>query len=178
VDTAHTNDLITAGLGLTRIFRRQDSAIEALRITPGVKFETNRELNKQNLLYDQEFQIHLSHLYNPRKIRSRRMFLANTGKYSGYSGTIAHYGYGMQFFEGAEIGNSLVHRTVKASKGSGTVDVPQYAVARFRSRAHVFLEWRRITLDASVTGRFLGANENVTRESPDGKSLRLAEVSG
>jgi hypothetical protein len=178
VERVRTNNLITAGVGFTRSFAIHRNGFESVRLTPGVSFETNKEGNKQNLLYDQELQVNLTGLYRPRKIRARRMFLRNPAKYSGYSEKIAKYGYGVQLFGGLEIGDGLVDRSVKASRSEARVTVPRYNVARVRPRLRAFLEAGIFTWEFLGIPRYLMADENLTRESADGRTIRVAPTSG
>ena len=178
VERVKTNNMITAGLGLTRIFAIHGNGFESVRLTPGVSFETNKERNKQNLLYDQELQVNLTGLYRPRKVRARRMFLKEPGKYTGYSEKIARYGYGVQLFGGLEIGDALVDRSVKASRSEAKVTVPRYTVARVRPRVRAFLEAGIFTWEFLGIPRYLMADENLTREMADGRSIRVAPTSG
>ena len=52
VEGVKVNDTIIPSLGLTRLYRRKHRGLEAVRVRPGVSFETNKEFTKQNLVYD------------------------------------------------------------------------------------------------------------------------------
>ncbi|MGD0498189.1 MAG: hypothetical protein ABSC23_07110 [Bryobacteraceae bacterium] len=180
VDGVKLNDTIIPSLGLTRLYRRKERGLEAVRATSAVSFETNREFNKKNLTYDQEFQFFFSDLTLSRAARSWRLYpeLKKKDESLAYAADLSDYGAGLQFFAGSELGHALLEQTVKASKSTATVTVPAYPVARIRPRVTAFAEYKRISLTFTAALRYLFATEYATRESADGKSVRLAPVSG
>ena len=95
-----------------------------------------------------------------------------------FSSDLANWGAGIQLFAGSELGGALTAQTVKASKSTNTVSVPTYPVARIRPKIAAYAEYKRINLTFTVTPRYLFTREYTTRESSDGKTVRLVPVSG
>jgi hypothetical protein len=180
VSNVKVNDTIVPSLGLTRLYRRKTRGLEAVRVTPAISFETNREFNRKNLLWDQEFQFFFSDLSLSRSAKSWEIFnkLSKTDKTLVYSPDLANWGAGVHFFAGSEIGHALVEQTVTASKGTASVTLPTYPVARIRPRVTAFAEYKRISLSFTAALRYLFTTEFTTRQSPDGKSISLIPVSG
>jgi hypothetical protein len=182
VSNVKVNDTIIPSLGVTTLHRFQSRTLEAIRITPAVSFETNKEGNKRNLLYDQDFQFVVGLLESSRLVRAWRNYNALKAQPGNedlkFSNDFADWGAGLKFFVGSETGGALESQTVKASKSSNTVLVPTYAVARVRPKLSGYFEYKRINLTVSVLPRFLFATEFATRESSDGKTIRLVPESG
>lgn len=180
VGNVKVNDTIIPSLGLTQLFRKESSGLEAVRVTPAVSFETNKEFNHKNLIYDQDFQFFIGQLRSSRVVRAWRRFMELKPKNPDltFSNELANWGAGLQPFIGAELGGSLMAQTVKASTSSSTVSVPAYAVARLRPKIAAFAEYKRINLTLTAFPRYLFTTEYATRESSDGKTIRLAPVAG
>lgn len=83
----------------------------------------------------------------------------------------------MEFFFGLEAGGTPTEQVFKNKTKTQSVDVPDYAIFRFRPRAHAFIEYSRLTLDLSQTLRVLATPEYVGEELPD-QSVRLRRVMG
>jgi hypothetical protein len=167
-------------LAASRLFRFKSTTLEGLRWTPGATFETNKDRNKFNLLYDQEIQLHFGRVYKPVAVRARELHRKLKEKTPDLklSEVRADYGYGLQVFAGTELGSSVTERTAKASRSTAEITIPTYAVARLRPRMRAFLETRWVTFDFSCTGRYLLAEENLTRESVDGRQIFLYQEKG
>jgi hypothetical protein len=180
VTNVKVNDTIIPSVGLTQLFRRESRGLEAVRVTPAVSFETNKEFNKKNLLYDQDFKFFVGPLTSSRLVRAWRNFteLKQKNPDLKFSNELANWGAGIQLFAGSELGGALATQTVKASKSASTVSVPTYAVARIRPKIAAYAEYKRINLTFTVAPRYLFTTEYTTRESSDGKTIRLVPVSG
>jgi len=182
VSNVKVNDTIIPSLGVTTLHRFESRTLEAIRITPAISFETNKEGNKKNLLYDQDFQFVVGFLESSRLVRAWRNYnvlKAQPGNEDlKFSNDFADWGAGLKLFVGSEIGGALESQAVMASKSANTVLVPTYNVARIRPRLSGYFEYRRINLTVSVLPRFLFATEFATPESTDGKTIRLVPESG
>ena len=181
VSSVKVNDTIVPSLGVTRLWRFETRGLEALRYTPALSFETNREFNKRNLVFDQDFQFFLSGLTATRLERSWAKYnklTAQQKKDTKFRADLADGGAGVQFFLGSEFGHSVDAVTVKASKSTASVVVPTFGVARIRPKLSAFAEYKRLNFTLSAVPRYLFNPEYTTRESADGKSVRLVPVSG
>jgi hypothetical protein len=182
VSNVKVNDTIIPSLGVTTLHRFKSRTLEAIRITPAISFETNKEGNKKNLLYDQDFQFVVGFLESSRLVRAWRNYNALKAQPGNedlkFSSDFSDWGAGLKLFVGAESGGALESQTVKASKSASTVLVPTYTVARIRPKLSAYVEYKRINLTVSVLPRYLFATEFATRESTDGKTIRLVPESG
>ncbi len=181
VSNVKVNDTIVPSLGVTRLWRYEQRGLEALRYTPALSFETNREFNKRNLVFDQDFKFFLSGMTATRLERSwakYNKFTAEQKKDIKFRPDLADGGTGVQSFLGSELGHSIGSVTVKASKSSASVVVPAFSVARIRPKLSAFVEYKRLNLTLSAAPRYLFTKEYTTRESADGKSIQLVPVSG
>ena len=180
VSNVKVNDTIIPSLGMTSIYRFNSTALEAIRITPAVSFETNKEFNKRNIIYDQDFQFFVGFLDSSRLVRAWQKYKELQGKPGNedlkFSNDFANWGAGLKLFLGSELGGALDSQTVKASKSSATVMVPTYTVARIRPKLSGYVEYKRINLTLSVLPRYLFATEYSTRQSSDGTTIRLAPL--
>lgn len=182
VGNVKVNDTIIPSLGLTQLRRRESTGLEAVRITPALSFETNKEFNKKNLVYDQDFQFYLGPLDSSKLVRAwnkyNQLKKDPNNKDLKFSNELSNWGAGIQLFVGWEVGGALMTQTVKASKSSSSVNVPTYTVARIRPKIAAYLEYKRINLTLSALPRYLFESEYTTRESSDGKTITLVPVSG
>jgi hypothetical protein len=182
VSSVKVNDTIIPSLGLTRLWRSNERGLEAIRITPALSFETNREFTKRNVVYDQDVQFFFSRLSKTRLQNSwvKYMTMQKDPKTKDvkFRSDLADWGAGVQVFLGGEFGHAIDDVTVKASKSSASVVIPTFPVARIRPKLSAFFEYKRITFTATAIPRFLATTEYTTRESSDGKSIRLIPVSG
>jgi hypothetical protein len=182
VNNVKTNDTIIPSLGLTQLFRLESTGLEAVRVTPALSFETNKELNKENLIYDQDFQFLVGPLNASRLVRAwdkyNQLKKDPKNKDLKFSNELSNWGAGIQLFAGGEVGGALGDQTVKASKSSNSVTVPTYTVARIRPKISAYGEYKRINLTFSVLPRYLFTTEYTTRQSSDGKTIALVPVSG
>jgi hypothetical protein len=195
VGTTKTNDVIKPAFGLTRLFR-YNAVIEGVRLTPAISYETNRKGTTGNLLADLGAQFIIGRVYRPMAYAQRAKWIdaVNTARAKQAAGQTAItdikldevsvlWGWGFQFFMGAELGGALNERKVQASKGSAgsadyQVELPKFGVARMRPKVRGFLEIWRMTLDTTVTPRYLGTREYYSFESPDSKHVFLGDLQG
>jgi hypothetical protein len=182
VSNVSVNDTIVPSLGLTRLKRWDRRGLEAVRFTPALSFETNREFTKRNVVYDQDTQFFISGLMSTRLQRSwarfNQMQKDPATKDESFRTDLADGGMGLQLFLGVEAGHAIDSITVSASNSSASVVIPTFLVARIRPKLVAFAEYKRLTFTVSAVPRFLAATEYTTRQSDDGKSIRLIPVSG
>jgi len=182
VSNVKVNNTIIPSVGVTTLRRFESRGLEAVRITPAISFETNKEGNKKNLLYDQDFQFVVGFLESSRLVRAWRNYNSLKAQPGNedlkFSNDFADWGAGLKLFVGSEVGGALESQTVKASKSANTVLVPTYTVSRIRPKLSAYAEYKRVNWTLSVLPRFLFATEFTTRESTDGKTIRLVPVSG
>jgi hypothetical protein len=195
VGTAKTNDVIKPSFAITRLIRRSDT-LEAIRLTPGISYETNRKGTTGNLLADVDVQFMIKGLYNPLAHEQFRMWNAAhqkavAAKAAGNTSIqdpkleefTPIWGWGFQFFLGTEVGGALNERMVQASKGTAgaeayEIELPKFTVARLRPKARFFVEYRRLKLDTTFTPRYLFTHEAYSFESKDSKQVYLGDLHG
>lgn len=166
-DDSKVTDMIKAGGGLTRFFAGVSTEVE-----PSLQYETDRHGQHRNLLFDGQAQ------YFGK--RWRQTIAEKT--FERYSDLVlnpapgipapksvneipsAKWGWQVELFAGVETGAALSNNTVKSSDKKTSVVLPGYAIARLRPRISTIGEYRRSSVNLSVTPRYLFAEENVTRE--------------
>jgi hypothetical protein len=182
VNNVKVNDTIIPSLGITRLVRFESTGLEAVRVTPAISFETNKEFNKENLIYDQDFEFYIGPLNSSRLVNAwnnyNQLKKDPKNKDLKFSNELSNWGAGIQLFAGWELGGALETQTVKASKSSASVSMPTYTVARIRPKISAYAEYKRINLTLSVLPRYLFATEYTTKQSSDGKTITLVPVSG
>jgi len=178
IGTVKANDTIKASLGLTRLFRTEERGLEAVRFTPALGFETNREFNQRNVVSDLDFAFSITGLSATRTERSWVLYNKMKPPKPKFSAQMADFGAGVQFFLGSEIGHDILAEKVTAAKSTAFVMVPLYSIARLRPRMSAFLEYKRLSLTVTAAARYLFLTEWATRQSADGKSIWLDPVSG
>jgi hypothetical protein len=182
VTGVNVNDTIIPSLGVTSFKTLDRTDLQAVRITPAISFETNKEFNKKNLLYDQDFQFIFGFLNSSRLVRAWKNYNDFHSKPENkdvkFSNDFANWGGGLNVFLGSEIGGALESVTVKASKSTDSVLVPTYSIARLRPKLSGNVEYKRINLTLSFLPRYLFETEFATRQSADGKTIRLVPESG
>ncbi|MGO9259412.1 MAG: hypothetical protein ACLQU1_24320 [Bryobacteraceae bacterium] len=62
VGQTNTNDLINPKLGVTRLIRIKNSILEGVRFVPSFSYETNRERDKENALFDGDCRFYVGGL--------------------------------------------------------------------------------------------------------------------
>lgn len=182
VNNVKVNNTVIPSLGLTSLYRFNSTLLEAIRITPAVSFETNKEFNKRNIIYDQDFQFFVGFLDSSRLVRAWQKYKDLKGQPGNedlkFSNDFANWGGGLKLFLGSELGGALDSQIVKASNSSAAVTMPTYGVARIRPKLSGYVEYKRINLTLSVLPRYLFVTEYSTRQSSDGTTIRLVPVSG
>jgi len=187
VGETKTNDIINPKFGVSRLVRT-NGIFNGIKFSPSISYETNRERDKRNLLFDGNTRIYITGLENTKAQRSQDAFM----RARLLNPTVlpqdvpeARFGYSVKLFFGTELGKALTDNEAKSSDKSSSVIVPKYGIRRFRPQFSSSLEFWRLTTSLSVYPRFLFSTENVTREmdtlQPDGsvkKTIFLHTVSG
>ncbi len=165
-DTSKVTDMIKVGGGITHYFYKAATEFE-----PGFQYETDRHGQHRNFLFDGNAQ------FFPKGWR-RTIAEKNYEDYaklvlSGKGAQIKpsevnnhHWGWQAEAFLGTEIGATLTNDSVKSSDKKTSVVLPAYDIARIRPKADGTLQYRRVSVTATATPRYLIPNENITREYP------------
>ena len=155
-------------------------------------YETDKEFDKSNLIGTADFHPLVRKFVLTREMR-RYGAVQNTKyleaqpapdggpnyKYKTFADvpeSMFKGGYGFEFFVGVEGGDSLRHQFFQSKAKKASINVPKYAIFRFRPRLHMFFEYDRMTFDVSETLRILATPEYVGQELSD-KEVRLRRVS-
>jgi hypothetical protein len=196
VGTTKTNDIINPMVGVSRLFVTDAGILNAVKITPSLSYQTNREQTNRAVLFDGDMRFYFKQLSNTKADRTLDNFwklrrgdpkknIAANPKALPQDAKKAIFGYDIQFYFGAEAGSSLTANLVKSSDKSSSVTVPSYSIVRLRPRASATFEFWNLTLSLSATPRYLLNTEAVTREtttihatSPATKTISLSSVSG
>lgn len=158
--------------------REPGAFFQGIQFGPGAAYETNRGFKKNNLLVTFDSNPILRDFIQPREERRRRLAAAEKkATIDEIDPDRAKFGFGLEFFFGLEAGGSPTDQEFKNKAKTATLNVPSYAIFRFRPRTHAFVEYGRLTLDVSQTLRLLATPEYVGEELPD-TSVRLRRVAG
>jgi len=87
------------------------------------------------------------------------------------------FGYALDLHGIAEFGGAAVDKTVKASTGGATINLPAYSIFRIAPQVHGLLELGRFNVNVTGTGRYMAATENTVVLLPN-NSLQLKTVHG
>lgn len=176
-------DTINFGVTFTRVFR-PNTVLQGIFFSPGITFETDKELDRDNLLANPDLTYYFAGLYAPRRVRTLREFSKRQAIAKAHGITLApetlpraRLGYTLDFHSGTEIGGALRDTTVTASVGKATLLLPTYSIARVVPQIHGQIEIGNFTIDATGTPRYLATTENTVVEQKD-HTLRLRAVSG
>jgi hypothetical protein len=176
-DTVHLGATISHG-------NRGSGLVQYILTTVGPTYETDKELDRHNLLGTVDFMFNAKGLYEPRKYRTVDRYDREKADPKNANANIkledvkpVFWGYGLDTHIGLEAGGALVDTTAKASVGKATIDLPSYSIVRPRPQVHAFLELGAVTVDAKAVGRYLVETENTVQELKD-HSLVLRPVSG
>lgn len=188
VGETKTNDIINPKFGVSRLVRIDGGILNGIKFSPSISYETNRDRDKRNLLFDGNTRIYFRGLENTKAQRSQDAFLRARlldPKVLPQDVPQARFGYSVKLFFATELGTALTDNEVKSSDKSSSVTVPKYGIRRFRPQFSGTLEFWRLTTSLSMYPRFLFSAENVTREldaiQADGsvkKTIFLHTVSG
>lgn len=144
------------------------------RIEWGGAFETDRDFDSTNLLFEFDYKPFIRGIYRTRELRTQgnAAALLNNGLIDSLDAAPqAAWGAGFEIFLGIEAGSSLRDRTV------ASLSVPSYSIFRLRPKLHGFLEYKRLCLDVSSSWRFLASDEFLPQALDDG-SFSLSSVDG
>jgi hypothetical protein len=185
-------DTIDFGLTANRIFE-PGPVLQGLQLTPGVTFETDREIDRDNLLGTIDLRFNFAYSYNTRLRQQEdlwRQALQREKDKAGQPGNseppIAWtlddikpplFGYAYDIHALVEAGGALTDTTIHATKGTATLKLPSYNIARTGAKLHSLFEVGRTSLDTTFTGRYLTASENSVFQTP-ANTLYLKTFSG
>jgi hypothetical protein len=170
------------------------SGLGELLFTPGVKYETDREFNHDNLLATADLKYYFRGLYRTQSVITLQRFYEALQQYrdrknAGGPGSDTPYqpqvddfrppllGYSLDFHTGIETGGALVDTTVHATTGKATEVLPTYSIFRVVPQVEGLLELWKFSFNANMTGRFLAVTENTVLQTRS-NALVLTRVSG
>jgi hypothetical protein len=176
-------------------FQQSDRPLlQELLFVPGVKYETDKEFDRDNMLATADLRYNFAGLYRTQTVAALQKFYHALQQYQDSkaslpSGSTPPYvpqlddfrpplmGYALDFHTGIETGGALVDTTVHASTGKATQVLPTYSIFRLVPQVHGLLELWKFSFDANMTGRYLALTENTVLETPT-HSLNLTKVQG
>jgi hypothetical protein len=132
-------------------------------------FSTDIEFDRKNMLGDEHF------VWTPKSFYNT-LFRENNpvgGALWKYPNPSQHQvGSELQLQGGVELGGALMDTTQKASSGTAKITVPAYDIARIVPQIHGLFQWLPLksaqlgllTLDDTVTGRYLIVTENTVEQ--------------
>jgi hypothetical protein len=176
-------DTIRFGLSATKVIPIASFLQETL-VTSALTYETDRELDRSNLLAIADLRYNFAHLYNPQNLRSLQEFARQRQLPAVKNGHInlqpeniktPLVGYALDWHTGFEAGGALLDTQVRAGSVSRTL--PAYNIVRFVPQVHGLLQVWRFSVDATITGRYLVSPENTVIALPN-RSLGLEKLSG
>ena len=174
--------------------RSSRRVLEELLFVPGVKHETDKEFDRENLLGTADVRYNFAGLYRTQAVGALQEYYQALQQYqnlkaSGGAESTPPYvpqvddfkppltGYALDFHTGIEAGSALVDTTVKASTGNAEANLPAYSIFRVVPQVHGLLELWKFSFDANMTGRYVALTENTVLETRT-HSLNLTRVQG
>ena len=168
-------DVIDFGGTANRIFE-PNTFIQGLQVTPGVIYESDKRFDRHNLLATGDLRFNLGYSYNTRLrqqedlLRRARADQTTKDKQSASqssqnSWTLddvkpPFWGYAYDIHAFLEVGGDLTDSTISATKGTATLKLPRYNIARVGPKVHTLFEFGRGSLDTVLIGRYLTETEN------------------
>jgi hypothetical protein len=173
---------------------KPELVLEELLFTPGVKYETDKEFDRDNLLATADLKYYFRGLYRTQSLVTLQRYYGalqqyQTKKKAGGPGSDTLYqpqvddfrppliGYAVDFHTGIETGGALTDTTVDATTGKATADLPSYSIFRFVPQVDGLLELWKFSFNANMTGRFLALTENTVVQTPS-NALVLTRING
>ena len=93
---------------------RPNTVLQGIFFSPGITFETDKELDRDNLLANPDLTYYFAGLYAPRRVRTLREFSKRQAIAKAHGITLApetlpraRLGYTLDFHSGTEIGGAL-----------------------------------------------------------------------
>ncbi len=178
-------DTIDLGPSFTRIFEPNDFLQEIL-FSAGATYETDKEFDRDNVLFIPDARLDFVNLYNPRSRRTLEKFSEELAyaqckrippnlkpedchpiPWSAANTEPVLMGYALDFHMGTEIGSSIIDTKVKNSTGTASLTLPSYPIVRIVPQVHGLWEIGRLSFDVTGTPRFLTTVENSVLERPN-----------
>jgi hypothetical protein len=183
VSGATTADLIDFGVTEARPFELR-GALQEIYASGSFQYETDREFDRDNLTGVADLRFNFKNLYSPRAVEALRDFRYQQ-KIAQKNGItlqpsdvkMPFFGYALDLHGIAEFGGAAVDKTVKASTGGATINLPAYSIFRIAPQVHGLLELGRFNVNVTGTGRYMAATENTVVLLPN-NSLQLKTVHG
>lgn len=143
--------------------------LQALVVTLGTTYETDRQFDRDNLLATGDSQFFFAHLYKTQQQKALEQYNDKAAKIPSLQLSdirLPFMGYQLDFHAGTEVGGALTDTTVHASTGGATETLPQYPIFRLVPQAHFLLQLYKFSFDELFTGRYLVPSENTIVETP------------
>jgi hypothetical protein len=157
----------------------REKAPTTLTLIASPKYETDREFDKENLLFAGDTIWTARKLYQPQSYRSK----SKNGVMPKYGDAdYAELGYELEFHAGIESGGALVVTTTQNTKKTQSIQVPKYQIERVVPQIHGLFQRSLdrlglLSIDNVVKSRYLFTSENTVQQSPTGL-LSIKQVSG
>jgi hypothetical protein len=176
-------DTIDFGVTEARPFEVR-RALEEIYASGSFVYETDRELDRDDLTGVADLRYNFRGLYSPRAVETLRNFSAEQKIATAHGITLQQgdvaapfFGYAFDFHTGLEFGGSAIQTTVKATAGGAKIQLPTYSIFRVVPQVHGLVEMGRFSVDAVGTPRYVAATENTVVQLAN-NSLVLKTVHG
>jgi hypothetical protein len=144
-------------------------------------YETNREINHRNMLAVPDVIWDFAEVNQTVTVRNavaNRKDLAKMPKQGDFTGINAKWGESFHIHTGFEGGAALAPVTVTNSKTKVTVGaIPTYSIARFVPQFDGTLQYKWLTIESDITGRYLFTTEHTAVNDKNGNPY-LETVTG
>ena len=174
----YTNTIDIGGTA-QRVFL-PNKTLQDLPVTLGVNYETDKQFDRDNLLATGDLQFYFNHLYRTQQQKALQEYIKKSVTIPSLQLSdipLQGLGYQLDFHAGVESGGALADTTVKASKGTASEVLPQYAIFRLVPQVHGLLQLGKFSFDELFVGRYLATNENTIVQTP-ANTLYLHRVQG
>jgi hypothetical protein len=168
--------------------------LDELLLTSGIKYETDKEFDRDNLLATADLKYYFRGLYRTQSVVALQQYYKALQSYqnkkaqAGTTSTMPYepqvddfqpplIGYALDFHTGIETGGAVHDTTVKATTGNATADLPTYSIFRIVPQVHGLLQIWKFSFDTNMTGRYLALTENTIQQTPT-DTLILKKESG
>jgi hypothetical protein len=194
------SDTVSFGGQGVRNFYPQDSGVSkedswVLGLTPGLTYGTDKEFDRDSIVGVLDFGVNPPGSYNTvgrkmteefrEKLTSATMAQRANLSIDDVDTPLFGYTYDLHVF--TEDGADPIDSTVKASKGTASMTLPSYGIARVGVKLHSLLQvtdrkspllkFGMFSAEVTAQGRYLIATENTVLQRKD-NSLYLERLSG
>jgi len=161
-----------------KMYRDGKTIGEEFSLSP--TYETNMALNHRNMLAIGDIVWDWGKLNQTQFVRTAMKIQVpkKMPKEGDYKGGYDVYGWNLHFHTGFEAGGALDSSTVTNSTTKATVGtIPTYSIARFVPEIDGIFQYRWLSFESDLTGRYLFTTEHTAVDDRDGNPY-LESVSG